>query len=322
LKASLTDAFALQGAVTGRIAASLHLQLVRAENRRTVAERTTDPNAYDMRLHAMALLIDKITPEHTLEAPRALERSLELGPNSAEAWSELAYVLMNDFLTGWNNTTKEEVGQAEEALRKAYAIDRSVALAHFVEGWIRRVKGDHQGALDAFDEALQLDSNLVLAWVQKANELVFLGRAKEAPALVTKAIDLSPRDPDLGAFYFSIGRAYFTVAAASGTPSEAAVRDYGNATEWLQKSVQERPTTWYTRAYLISAYSLTGRIGGYEAYAAVREYSKKFKNWPLDPNIIDYYSQDKYRDANRDFKATLQELLKGLRIAKDTAGFP
>ena len=184
------------------------------------------------------------------------------------------------------------------------------------------MKGDHQGALDAFDEALQLDSNLVLAWVQKANELVFLGRAKEAPAASARAIDLSPRDPDLGAFYFSMGRAYFTMAATSGTPQEAAAKDYDNAIQRLQKSVQERPTTWFNRAFLISAYALTGRLEQHEAQAALHEYREKFKNWPLDPNIKEYCAQKRYRDAHPDFEAALQEFLRGLQIAKDTAGFP
>jgi adenylate cyclase len=318
-QSALTDPFELQEAVTGRIAASLHLQLVRAENRRTIAERTTDPDAYDLRLRAMAYVIDKLTPENTLAARRALEKSLALDPNSAEAWSELAYVLMIDFFRSWNNATKELVAQAEEAVQKTY---RSVALAHLVEGWIRRVKGDHQGALDAFDEALQLDPNLATAWAQKANELVFLGRAKEAPALAMKAIDLSPRDPDLGAFYFSMGRAYFTMAATSGTRPEAAANDYDNAIHRLQKSVQERPTTWFNRAFLISAYALTGRLEQHEAQAALHEYREKFKNWPLDPKIKDYCMQTRYRNAHPDFEATLQEFLRGLQIAKETAGFP
>ena len=111
-ESELTDPFALQEAVTGRIAASLHLQLVRAENRRTAAEPTTDPGAYDLRLHAMAHLIDKLTPENTLAARRFLEGSLTLDPSPA-AWSELAYVLMIDFFRSWNDATEELVAQAE-----------------------------------------------------------------------------------------------------------------------------------------------------------------------------------------------------------------
>jgi adenylate cyclase len=46
----LIDLAELQDAVTGRIASSLHIQLVKAENRRSIAERATDPDAVDLRL--------------------------------------------------------------------------------------------------------------------------------------------------------------------------------------------------------------------------------------------------------------------------------
>jgi len=85
------------------------------------------------------------------------------------------------------------------------------------------------------DKALQLDPNLVPALMAKAGQLIYLGRAQEAPALMRKAIDLSPRDPDLGDFYWQLGRAYFATA------------DYDDAIYWLEKSIQERPTTWYSR---------------------------------------------------------------------------
>jgi class 3 adenylate cyclase/TolB-like protein/Flp pilus assembly protein TadD len=311
-QSELTDPFELQEAVTGRIAASLHLQLLRAEHRRSIIERTTDPDAYEMRLRAMAYLIDKITPENTLAARRDLEKSVALDPYSAQAWSELAYVYALDHVNGWNHATKELIVKADQYVQKAYTLDRSVAIAHVAEGWLRRVEGNHQGAVAAFDEALRLDPNLTTAFAEKANELIYLGRAKEAPALITKAIDLSPRDPELGKFYSIMGRAYFHI------------KDYDDAIHWLQKSVQERPKTWFTRAYLISAYALTGRHGQNEMQAAVNEYNDKIKDptWPLDPNIKDFYARKQFDNTHPEFKAMIKEMLNGLQFAKETARFP
>jgi class 3 adenylate cyclase/TolB-like protein len=310
-QSELTDPFELQEAVTGRIAASLHLQLVRVESRRSLAERTTDPDAYDMRLRAKAYLIDKLSPQNTLAARRELEKATALDPNSAETWAALAHVLMIDFLRTWNNATMEVVVRAEEAVQKAYAIDRSVALAHVAEGKIREVKGDLQGEIDALNEALQLDPNLSVAYAHKANTLILLGRAQEAPELLTKAIRLSPRDPELGLFYWFMGRAYFNA------------KNYKDAIQWLQKSVQERPTTWFSWAHLISAYALTERLGEPDAKAALDAYRQRFTaDWPFDPNIKDYYTQAKYRSAAPQLQASLQEYFRGLESAKGTAGFP
>ena len=159
----------------------------------------------------MALLVTSITPEHHLSARQFLEDSLRRDPQSAESWSQLAFMLVNDYLNHWNeakdspDAAKELLRRAEEAVQQALRIDPSVAMAHYTDGLVRRAKGDHQGALDALDRAVQLDPNFSRAWAQKANELVMVGRPKEAPPLVLKAIALSPRDPVLGVFYWIIG---------------------------------------------------------------------------------------------------------------------
>ena len=90
-------------------------------------------------------------------------------------------------------------------------------------------------------------------------------RAEDAPALVDKAIKLSPLDPDLGRFYWIMGRAYFTQGK------------YDKAIENLQQSIQLRPPTWFIRAQLISAYALTQQLNKDEAQAAISEYQEKFK---------------------------------------------
>jgi hypothetical protein len=64
-----------------------------------------------------------------------------------------------------------------------------------------------------------------------------------------------------------------------------------------------------------------GRLGEHEAKAALDEYRQKFNDWPLDPNIKNWAGQERFRRAHPDFKAAIQELLRGLEIAQ-AAGFP
>ena len=56
-ESDITDLFALQAAVTGRIAASLDIQLAKAEGERAMQQTAVDPDAVDLRLQAMALYI-------------------------------------------------------------------------------------------------------------------------------------------------------------------------------------------------------------------------------------------------------------------------
>ena len=239
----ISDLYALQQAITGRIAASLDIQLARAEGQRA-RERAADPSAVDLRLHAVALYINGVTAEHLLTARQLLEQSVQLDPNLAESWSWLAEMLVTQYLHRWNNVGKEALEQAEEAIAKAVAINPNIAQAYYTQGLIRRAKGDQLGALEALSRAVEVNPNLPRALAEKANQLTSLGRPADAPQLVEKAIKLSPRDPALGGFYWIIGRAHFV----SG--------DYRNAIVWLQKAVALRPNDWYNRLYLVSAYAL------------------------------------------------------------------
>jgi adenylate cyclase len=300
----LIDLAELQDAVTGRIASSLHIQLLKAENRRSIAERATDPDAVDLRLRAMALLTTSFTAEHTLASRQLLEESVRHDPQSADAWSQLATILAADYLNHWNGARdnqqagKDILRRAEEALREALKLDPSVAQAHFADGFIRRAKGDHQGAFDAFDRAIQLDPNFAWAYAQKANQLVLLGRAPEAPPLGLKAVGLSPRDPKVGGFYWVIGRAYFLT------------KDYENAIVWLRKAVEVIPNLWFSRAYLLSAYALTGRQD--ETRAALNEFKSGFAKHANLERIREIYNEEAY---NTGFRTSLEELYNGLRLA-------
>ena len=297
----------LQEAVTGRIASSLRIQLVKAENRRAVAERAADPDAIDLRLRAMALVIASVTPEHTLSARRLLEDSVRLDPLSADSWAQLANLLVSDYLNHWNEAKesveagKDLLRRADKALQEALKIDPSVPLAHYADGFIRRAKGDHLGSLDAFDRVLQLDPNFARGYAQKANQLVMVGRAKEAPPLVLKAIALSPRDPYMGMFNWVIGRAYFVIG------------DYENSLVWLRKSVQMSPDRWYNRAYLIGAYALTGRHDQPEARTALSEFNETFSGYTVQ-RIKDLYEKERVR-PDPGIQASIQQLYKGLQLA-------
>ena len=303
----LADLSELQDAITGRIASSLHIQLLQAEHRRAIAERPTDPDAVDLRLHAMALLVAGPSPEHHLSARQFLEESLQRDPQSAESWSQLAGVLVNDYLNNWNEAKqsaqagKDLLRRAENALAEALKIDPTVAAAHLADGFIRRAKGEHQEALDAFDRAIQLDPNSARAYAQKANQLVMVGRPKEAPPLVLKAIALSPRDPYAGTFYWVIGRAYFVM------------QNYDDAIVWLRKAVEVRPNVWYSRAYLLAAYAHLGRHEQPEGRTALSDYNGGFSGYTVQ-RISELYEKE-LPHTDPVMQASIQALYNGLQKA-------
>jgi TolB-like protein/cytochrome c-type biogenesis protein CcmH/NrfG len=250
----------LEDAITGRIAASLNIQLVQAEERRVT--RVPRPDALDLRLRATALFYSSIAPEHTLATRQLLQRSAELDPSSAETWARIAQVTANDYLNNWNNTGEHELREAEEAFRKALLIDPTHALAHMAQGLIQRARGEHHAALEAFSRAIELDRNFAQAYANKGNELILVGRPAEAPALVEQAIRLSPFDPSIGMFHWTIGRSLFFTG------------QYREAIPWFRTSVATRPNLWFNRLYLVSAYALADMPD--EAGRALSEFNRLF----------------------------------------------
>jgi adenylate cyclase len=296
----VTDFVELEKAITGRIATSLNIQLIRAEGRRLTSEQAVSPDAVDLRFRGMSLYFSAITPEHSQEAQRFLEESVRRDSQSAEAWGWLAEILVMQYVHRWNNAGKPELEAADEAVRKAEAIDPYIGQIYYAEGLVHRAKGEHDAALEAFSRAFELDPSLTRALAEKANELTLLGRPTEAPPIIEVAIKLSPLDPSLGGFYWIVGRAYFFAGS------------YRDSIAWLRNSVGLRPNDWFNRLYLVSAYALDGQKD--EAQKVLREFygQPKFAGYTLKKVEADEQATP---NNNKLVVAARQKFHDGLQIA-------
>jgi hypothetical protein len=91
------------------------------------------------------------------------------------------------------------------------------------------------------------------------------------------------------------------------------MRNYTDAIVWLRKSVEMRPTLWFSRAYLLAAYALTGRHQQPEAVAALTDYNAGFGGYTLQ-RINNLY-QNELPQPDPGMQASIQELYRGLRLA-------
>jgi len=239
------------------------------------------------------------TPEKFLETRRDAEAGLRADPDNARLLGLLAHVLVGDVLNGWNGAGKGEVERAEIAARKALQLDDRTVLAHFALGYVQRLHGNHQAALDAFNEAIKIDPGFARPYAQAANALVFLGRPNEALPVVEKALQLSPNDKAIGVFLWVKGRAYFTLGR------------YPEAIQPLASSVSVRPNLWYVHAWLVAALALTDRdVEARQALSLFKQVhpARADLDW-----IAAYYQEDQYR--NPTLQAASAEVLKGLQKA-------
>jgi adenylate cyclase len=238
------DLFALQNEITSRLANALGVELIAAEAARPTEHR----DALDYILRGRAVLLKPRTRETHREAINLFEHALALDPQSVEAQSRLAAVLVDSVTTGMTDSASAAPGiaRAEELVDRALAASPRYAIPHVVKGHVLRARNRWEEAIPQYEAALALDHNLVAALICLGWCKLYLGSMDEVIPLVEQAIRLSPRDPLMGPFHNLIG----TVHLLQSHTDEAIV--------WLEKARNASPGLPILRSRLAAAYALKG----------------------------------------------------------------
>ena len=132
-------------------------------------------------------------------------------------------------------------------MNKALAVNPDDAIAIYHRGYVlKRLRKDLTGALAAFERAIAIDPNLAVAHNYVGQIKVFLGRANEAAEHTLKAIQLSPRDPQLALWYYQLALTYIHQ------------RRYDEAVEWGRRSVEVNPNLRYPLSHPCGCARLVG----------------------------------------------------------------
>jgi adenylate cyclase len=236
------DLFALQDEITSRIAISLDLAMVGAE----AARATEDPDALDYILRGRAEWNKPHTRDNSAMAISLFERALVLDPHSIGAQSFLAIALTGRVLNGMSNSRAADIVRAEELVGQALASAYGNPLAHFAKGQLLRAQGRCEDAVLEYETVLASDHNSASAIAHIGRCKIYVGPIQEAIPLEEQAIRLSPRDPNLGLWYFRIGQAHLLQSRTD----EAILS--------LEMARNASPALAFVHAWLASAYGLKG----------------------------------------------------------------
>jgi TolB-like protein/class 3 adenylate cyclase/Flp pilus assembly protein TadD len=186
-----TDVFAVQDAISQKVADALALQL-RGDEKNQLTKRYTDNvEAYQLYLtgryhHA------RLIPPEIRTAMNFYQQAIDRDPNYALAYFGLAEANRSLAITS-DVPSKDSIPQAKAAARKALAIDDSLAEAHaslsFSLIWF---DWDWAGAERESKRAIALTPNSPMAHFAYAHLLSNLGRHDEAVAEGTRAVELDP----------------------------------------------------------------------------------------------------------------------------------
>jgi TolB-like protein/class 3 adenylate cyclase/cytochrome c-type biogenesis protein CcmH/NrfG len=238
-----SDLFALQDEITSRIAISLNLELVVAEAARPIQSA----DALDFVLHGRAAGLKPHSRDRYEEQIALFEHALTLDPQSAEAKSLLAAALASRLMNFGPSAYENDLIRAEALTAEALAIAPRDPRAHLAKGHVLRVQGRLEEAISEYEIVLASNPNWVEALAAIGRCKIYIGPIDEAIRAQERAIRLSPRDPNIGLWYFRIGQAHLLQSRTE------------EAILWFEKARGANPEIPFIRGYLASAYALQGQ---------------------------------------------------------------
>ena len=218
------EVFEIQDRIVRNIAGSLAVKLSALEQQRTAAKPPESLEAYELVLRARALMRAVQRPANR-EARALIAQAIRLSPNYAEAHAALAFAELQRAFFGWMEDPSDGLRRAEEAARRALAIDDpgANARAHGILGNIHTFTGNYDAALADADRAIALNPSDAIARSLRGGILLWTGKIDESIAASEAARRFDPRLPAEGMFnlalaYYLAGRYRDAVHSAVAVP--------------------------------------------------------------------------------------------------------
>ncbi len=288
-----------QEQIVARMRESLGWSIIEIENARSLRERPTNPDAFDLILRARSLQHLPPTRQRNQQASALYQRAVMLDPSSVPAMVGAAYFLIENAPTGgWGNF--EDMQRAANLLARARAIAPDSALVlNTTVYWLRSV-GRCQEVLEAAQLAIQTDPSRMNTMTGVYNELgrckTATGHAEEEIALQDKANRLNPHSPWMFVRYLRMGFASLMLGRNQ------------DAITYLQRSLALNPdndsTQGWTDRLLAAAYARTGQMED-----AKRSLAEADRLWPYD-TVRGHWPEDStsavYAEQIKGYQASLR----------------
>ncbi|HEV8366674.1 MAG TPA: winged helix-turn-helix domain-containing protein [Pyrinomonadaceae bacterium] len=186
-----TEIFAVQDAISEKVATALELKLTSEDRKRMSKRYTENLEAYQFYIRGV-FLRSQLTEEGLKKSIECFQKAIQLDPNYALAYagqassnSPLAYM---NFIS-----VKEAEARNRPLIAKALELDDTLAEAHAALGEFRLfIDWDWEGAEQEFKRALELRANEQLTHLLYPDLLLIKGRPDEALAMSKAALEQDP----------------------------------------------------------------------------------------------------------------------------------
>ena len=186
-----TDVFAVQDAISQKVADALALRLSGEENKRLTRRYTENVEAYQLYLTGRYHW-NKLTPPEITKSIEFFKKAIELDPTYALAYFGLADAYRSLAPTS-EVPSRDTLPQAQAAATKALELDETLAEPHatlaFIHTWY---DWDWSAAEREAKRAIELNPNWSFGHIAYAQMLSVTGRSQEAIAEGARAVELDP----------------------------------------------------------------------------------------------------------------------------------
>jgi TolB-like protein/class 3 adenylate cyclase len=221
------EVFEIQDRIVRNIAGSLAVKLSALEQQRTAAKPPESLEAYELVLRAREPM-RAVQRSANREARALIAQAIKMSPNYAEAHAALAFAELQRAFFGWMEDPSDGLRRAEQAARRALAIDDpgANARAHAILGNIHTFTGNYEAALAEADRAIELNPSDAIARSLRGGILLWTGKIEESIAASEAARRYDPRLPAEGMFnlalaYYLAGRYREAVQTAAALQPNA-----------------------------------------------------------------------------------------------------
>ncbi|HXM42781.1 MAG TPA: winged helix-turn-helix domain-containing protein [Bryobacteraceae bacterium] len=191
---SFTGIFAIEDAISERVAQALAVKLAQGEKQRLDRRYTANLEAYRNYLDGRYSEF-RFTPDGLNQAIAYFDRAIGIDPSYALAYagSADAYTTASD----WVLSPREALPKAEAAARRALEFDDGLAEAHGALAHAEMHEWKLAEAGKEFARALALNPNITSTYFAYAEYLSALGKQDLASEEIRKALLIDPLSPEL-----------------------------------------------------------------------------------------------------------------------------
>jgi TolB-like protein len=192
----LIDIFAVQDQITRTIVASLAGQVEEADRRRALRKSGSDLTAYDLLLRGKHRL-EKGAREDVMAARQIFERVIEIDPDWAPGYVELAETYFYEAISDWSDAPGAAVEKLFELGHEAARLDPQDSRARLCLAFGHlRLTGNLELAKAQVEEAIALNPNDLDNYCLKGFLSTYMGELEDVLWCTSEAIRRAPNMPE------------------------------------------------------------------------------------------------------------------------------